>query len=111
MDTNLLIHRCKIQTRTGTENDFGEQTYTYADTYTGVLCRFSSPKGGMRRLDSGEFVEDMPKLFLKADQTVTETNRIIGTSGFEETFSVEKINDKYDSNIKHHRELDLKKVI
>lgn len=108
---NLLIHRCKIQTRTAINNDFGEPVYTYADTYTGVLCRFSSPKGSMRRLDGGEFVEDMPKIILKPDQTVAETNRIIGTSGFEDTYEILKVNKKYDTNGIHHITCDLKKVI
>ena len=108
---NLFIHRCKIQTRTGTANDFGEQTYTWVDTYTGVLCRFSTPKGSMRRLGSGEFVEDMPKLFLKSDQIVAEINRIVGTSGFEETYEILKVNKKYDGIGVHHIECDLKKVI
>lgn len=108
---NLLLHRCKIQTRTPTENDFGEQTYAYADTYTGVLCRFSSPKGSMRRLDSGEFVEDMPKIFLKPDQTVAKTNRIVGTVGFEETYEILKLNKKYDGVSLHHITCDLKKVV
>ena len=108
---NLLIHLCKIQTRTGTENDFGEQTYTYADTYTDVLCRFSTPKGSIRRLDSGEFIEDMPKIILKSNQTVAETNRIVGTSGFEETYEILKVNKKYDSTGIHHITCDLKKVV
>lgn len=108
---NLLIHRCKIQTRTGTENDFGEQTYTWADTYTDVLCRFSTPKGSMRRLDSGEFIENMPKIILKSNQTVAETNRIVGTSGFEETYEILKVNKKYDSAGIHHITCDLKKVV
>lgn len=108
---NLLIHRATIQTRTATENNFGEQTYTYADTYTGVLCRFSSPKGAMRRLESGEFVEDMPKIILKPGQTVAETNRIVGTSGFEETYEILKVNKKYDGIGIHHITCDLKKVV
>ena len=108
---NLLIHRCKIQTRSASTNDFGEKTYTWADTYTGVLCRFSTPKGSMRRLDSGEFIEDMPKIFLKSDQTVAETNRVVGTSGFKDTYEILKVNKKYNSNVLHHTECDLKKVI
>lgn len=108
---NLLIHRCKIQIRTASDNTFGEPVYSYADTYIGVLCRFSSPKGNMRRLGSGEFVEDMPKIFLKPDQTVAETNRIVGTSGFEETYEILKVNKKYNGSEAHHIECDLKKVI
>jgi len=108
---NLLIHRCKIQTRTATTNDFGEKTYTWADTYIGVLCRFSVPKGSMRRLETGEFVEDMSKIIFKPDQTVTETNRIVGTSGFEESYEILKVNKKYDSNEMHHITCDLKKVV
>ena len=108
---NLLIHRCKIQTRSATTNNFGEKTYAWADTYTGTLCRFSLPKGSMRRLDTGEFVEDMPKIILKPDQTVAETNRIVGTSGFTETYEILKVNKKYDSNGIHHITCDLKKVV
>jgi len=111
LNDNLLCHRCKIQTRSATPNDFGEKTYTYADTYTDVLCRFSTPKGSMRRLDSGEFVEDMPKIFLKTDQIIAETNRIVGTSGFEDTYEILKLNKKYDTIGIHHIECDLKKVI
>lgn len=108
---NLLLHRCKIQTRSATTNDFGEKTYTWADTYTEVLCRFSSPKGSMRRLDSGEFVEDMPKIFLKSDQTISEINRIVGTSGFEDTYQVLKVNKRYNGNTIHHIDCDLRKVV
>lgn len=108
---NLLIHKCKIQTRTETENTLGEKTYTWADTYTGVLCRFSSPKGSMRRLDSGEFVEDMPKIFLKPNQTISENNRIVGTSGFEDTYEVLKVNKRYNGNTIHHIDCELRKVV
>lgn len=108
---NLLIHRATIQTRTATDNDFGEPVYSYANTYTDVLCRFSSPKGSMRRLESGEFVENMPKIFLKPDQTVAETNRIVGTSGFENTYEILKVDKKYNGNEAHHIECDLKKVV
>ena len=108
---NLLIHRCKIQTRSPTSNDFGEKIYSWADTYTDVLCRFSTPKGGMRRLETGEYVEDMPKLFLKPDQTVSEVNRIVGVTGFLEDYEILKVNEKYNGLEKHHLELDLKKVI
>ena len=108
---NLLIHRCKIQTRTGTANDFGEQTYTWADTYTGIHCRFSSPKGIKQRLESGEFVADLPKIFLKADQDVSENCRIVGTTGFIETYSILKVNKRYDGNGIHHIDCELRKVV
>jgi len=65
----------------------------------------------MRRLDSGEFVEDLPKIFLKSSQTVAEENRIVGTSGFEDTYEILKVNKKYDANEIHHIECDLKKVV
>jgi len=108
---NLLCHRCKIQTRTGAANDFGEQIYSYADTYTSVLCRFSSPKGSKIRLDSGEFVTDAPKIFLKADQDVSENCRIVGVVGFTHTYRVMKVNRRYDGNGIHHTDCDLEKVI
>ena len=108
---NLLIHRCTVQTRDPSGNDFGEQTYTWADTYTGVLCRFSNPKGNKIRLDSGEFVVDNPKIFLKADQDVSENCRIVGTTGFEETYQVLKVNKRYDGNTIHHIDCELRKVV
>ena len=108
---NLLIHRATIQTRTATENEFGEQTYAYTNIYTGVHCRFSTPKGSMRRLDSGEFVEDMPKIFLKADQDISENCRVVGTTGFTETYAVLKVNNRYDGKGTHHIDCDLRKVV
>lgn len=107
----LLIHRCTIQTRSSTDNAFDEKIYTWADAYTNVICRFSSPKGSMKRLPSGEHVEDAPKLFLKATQEISEINRIVGTSGFEETYEVLKAKKSYDGGGVHHIECDLKKVI
>jgi len=92
-------------------NDFEEPIYSYTDAYTGVLCRFSSPKGNMRRLDSGEFVEDMPKIFLKSDQIVSEINRIVGVTGFSGNYEILKVNEKYNGTEKHHLELDLRKVV
>lgn len=108
---SLLLHRCTIQTRTGTANDFGEQTYSYANTYTGVHCRFTHPRGSMQRLESGEFVTSTPKLFLKSTQTISEENRVVGTTGFTNTYSVEKVKNIYDSVGLHHIECELKKVV
>ena len=108
---NLLIMKCTIQTRTSEVNNFGEPVYSWANTYTNVLCRFSSPKGSMKRLPSGEFVEDMPKIFLKPNQTISENNRIVGTSGFEDTYEVLKVNKRYNGNTIHHIDCELRKVI
>ena len=112
---SLLIHRCKIQTRTATTNGFGEKEYTWADTYTDVPCRFYQPSskyvGGMDRLDAGEFVRKLPKIFLMKDQTIVEQNRIVGTTGFEETYDVETVKKLYDSVGIHHIECSLKKVL
>ena len=116
---NLFVHYATIQTRDASENDFGEQTYTWADTYTDVLCRFSSPKGGKIRLDSGEFVTDAPKISFKAvssagimsDQDVSENCRIVGVVGFTHTYRVMKVNTRYDGNGIHHTDCDLEKVI
>lgn len=108
---SLLINRCKIQTRSATTNDFGEKTYTWTDTYTGVHCRLVHPKGAMQRLESGEFVTGSPKLFLKSTQTISETNRVVGTTGFANTYSVEKVKNMYDSVSLHHIECELKKVV
>lgn len=61
---NLLLHLCKIQTRSETENEFGEPVYIWQNTHTDVPCRYSTPKGDKRRLETGEYVENLPKLFL-----------------------------------------------
>ena len=111
MIDNLLLHRCTIQTRDASENDFGEQTFTWSNTYTNVPCRFSSPKGSKIRLDSGEFVTDAPKIFFKADQDVSENCRIVGVVGFTDIYQVLKINTRYDTNVVHHIECDLRKVV
>lgn len=108
---NLLLHRCTIQVRDASENAFGEQTFTWTDLSSNVQCRFSSPKGIKQRLDSGEFVTGMPKLFLKAAQDVSENCRIVGTLGFTETYEVLKVNKRYNTNAAHHTECDLRKVV
>jgi len=108
---DLLIHRCKVQARSETTNDFGEKTYTYADTYTDVHCRFTNPTGAMMRLESGEFVTGSPKLFLKSTQTIDETYRVVGTTGFTNTYSVEKVKDIYNGTELHHKECELKRVV
>ena len=112
MDT-LLIHECKIQTRNLSVNDFGEPAITsWSDTYTGVKCRYFNPSGSLRRLESGEYIEDMPKLFLKATQTISETdNRITGTTGFAGTYLIKKVNNLYNGSALHHKELNLVKVV
>ena len=108
---HLLLHRCTVQTRDASENDFGEKTYSYTDTYTSVLCRLVSPSGAKQRLPAGEFVTGMPRLFLKADQDVSENCRIVGTTGFDDTYEILKVNEIHNSHGLHHKELDLRKAI
>lgn len=107
----LLVNRCTIQARTASTNDFGEKTYSYADTYTNIHCRLAHVKGAMIRLDSGEFVTSTPVLFLKSTQTIDETYRVVGTTGFSGTYSVTKVKNIYDSSALHHIEVELKKVV
>jgi len=108
MVDNLLIMKCTIQTRDPSENSFGEPVYSWIDTYTNIPCRFSSQKGNMQRLESGENVKEEIKLFLKATQDVSENCRIVV---LEETYEVLKVNKRYNSNIAHHTECDLRKVV
>ena len=109
---SLLVHRCTIQVRSKTTNDFGEPVYTWANSETGVMCRYSSPSGRLRRLESGEYIEDMPKLFLKGSQTISETNnRIVGTTGFTGTYQIEKVSEIYNGSGLHHKECDLKAAV
>lgn len=111
MDT-LLIHRCTILVRNEIPNDFGEPVYTWVNSETGVSCRYSNPSGRQRRLESGEYIEDLPKLFMKATQTISETdNRITGTTGFTGTYSIKKVNNRYDGSALHHKEVELVKTI
>lgn len=111
MDT-LLIHTCTILVRNKTTNDFGEPVYTWATSETGVACRYSNPSGRLRRLESGEYIEDLPKLFMKASQALSETNnRITGTTGFTGTYSIKKVNNRYDGSALHHKEVELAKAI
>jgi len=109
---SLLIHRCTIQIRSKTTNDFGEPIYTWADSETNVACRYSNPSGQLKRLGSGEYIEDLPVLFLKAAQTISETdNKIIGTTGFTGTYQIKKVNDLYNGKGLHHKECDLRVAI
>jgi len=108
----LLIHRCTILVRSSTTNDFGEPVYTWANSETDIACRYSSPSGRLRRLESGEYIEDLPKLFLKASQTISQTNnRITGTTGFTGTYLIKKVNNRYNGSALHHKELDLTKTV
>ena len=109
---SLLIHECTIQVRSKTINDFREPVYTWADSETGVLCRYSSPSGRLKRLESGEYIEDMPKLFLKSTQSISETdNRIVGTTSFSGTYQIMKVNNRYNGSGLHHKECDLRVAI
>jgi hypothetical protein len=109
---SLLIHRCTTLVRSSTTNDFGELVHTWANSETGVVCRYSSPSGSLRRLESGEYIEDIPKLFMKASQTIAEvSNRITGTTGFTGTYMIKKVNNRYNGSALHHKELDLVKVV
>jgi len=62
-------------------------------------------------MESGEFVTSTPKIFLKSTQVISETNRVVGTRGFTNTYSVEKVKNIYDSISIHHIECELKKVV
>lgn len=108
---HLLVHKCTIQTRTNTPNTFGEPVYSWSDTYTNVPCRFTSQKGSLFRLSSGEFVTDTHELFLKNTQTISEDNRVVGTAGFVGTYEVLKVKNVYDSHKSHHLELDIREVV
>jgi len=111
MDT-LLIHTCTILVRNETTNDFGEPIHTWVNSETGVACRYSNPSGRLRRLESGEYIEDSPKLFMKASQAISETeNRITGTTGFTGTYLIKKVNNRYDGSALHHKEVELAKAI
>jgi len=109
---SLLIHECTIQARSKTTNDFGEPVYTWVNLETGVMCRHSNPSGRLKRLESGEYIEDLPKLFLKSTQSISETdNRIVGTTGFLGTYQIMKVNNRYNGSGLHHKECDLRVAI
>lgn len=101
-----MIHLCTIKTRTqsGTD-DFGEPTYTWADT-TNIPCRLVQAKRGTTvNMTSGEFVTGLPRLLLKI--SIDENNLIEGTSGFSGTYKILKVAAQYDSEVLHHYAADL----
>lgn len=109
---HLLIHRCTILVRSSTTNDFGEPVHTWANSETGIVCRYSNPSGRLRRLESGEYIEDIPRLFMKATQTISEAdNRITGTTGFTGTHMIKKVNNRYNGSALHHKEISLQKAV
>jgi hypothetical protein len=109
--TDLLIHRCTISRKTEGERDgYGEPASTWADLATAQPCRLTQPKGVTKTPVEGEYVEKLPVLFIGTSVTVTEADRIIGTTGFTDTYDIQKVRPAYDSGELHHYELDLKEV-
>ena len=108
--SDLLIHRCTILRETEGEIDgYGEPATSWANLATDQPCRLTQPKGTTKTPVEGEYVEKLPVLFIGIDVTITEADRITGTTGFSDTYDIQKVRPAYDSEL-HHYELDLKEV-
>lgn len=89
-------------------DDFGVPTST-TSTAT-VRCRFVNPKGGMKKLESGEHIYNLPAVILPTGTTVSEGDTITGTlTGFTRTYRVMHVrNVPADEGISHiHCDLEV----
>lgn len=61
-------------------------------TTTTVRCLFVSPKGGLKKLESGEALYNLPAVILPSGTAITEGDTLTGvTSGFTKTYRVKYV--------------------
>ena len=72
---------------------------------TTVKCRFINPKGGMKKLESGEHIYNLPAVVLPSGTTIAEGDILTGvTSGFTRAFRVKHVRTvQADEGISHIR--------
>ena len=84
---SLLNTICVVQNKTTTVDSTGNPVETWADAYTGVACRLQEVSGEEAVMLSRLAVVASHKLWLKADQAVTENNRVtFGGKNYQVTF-------------------------
>ncbi len=82
---------------------YGQPTYT--NVTSTVKCRFVNPKGGMRKIESGEHIYNLPAVVLPSGTTITEGDTLTGvTSGFTRAYRVMHVRTiQADEGISHIR--------
>ena len=100
-----FIHSARVrtgETPTGTADAYGKRGSV--PTYTLFACTFSRPKGGMRRLESGDLVETLPTLIYPANVSLEEGQVLEGLSpGYTRHFKILKITPVYTRVLDHWR--------
>jgi head-tail adaptor len=88
-----LPDTCTIQTVTRTSDSQGGYTETWADTYTGVLCRLAPQRAGGEQ-QTGEQLAALSLwvLTVTQSQALDETMRVVHSS---ETYEVTNVEDTH----------------
>lgn len=111
MHEGRLIHWCRIETGEATTGDpdaYG--FFTTSTTYASSKCVFANG-GGAKRLDSGEFIEDVPKAIFPASAVLTEGMHLIGvSSGWMREYVVKKVRTVWNRIAVDHISADLEAV-
>lgn len=110
-----MIHICTIQKRTmGAENAYGKSTPTWANTQTGLICRFYYPSDatGAERQDIGEVTSKPLQVMLENTVTIAEDEyRVVTASApYAGTYDVKKVFPRGGATGVHHYEAVLRKV-
>lgn len=94
---SLLIDRMHLQTKSSSQNDFGEWSYSYASSTDQTKCRMS-PLSAMERQDqSGRFDDVKYKCFCLSSASIARDNRLIWNG---DTYRIKEV--ILDSS-KHHK--------
>ena len=101
----LLTHTCYIQTKTSSQNDFGEWEYSYTTGTTPIDCRMTEVSAFDRVDPTGRFENLRYFAYFKSGASISENDRIIYGS---ETLLVREI--VLDAEY-HHKEALLSKLV
>ena len=84
-------------------DDYGVRSAVTA--ITTVKCRFVNPKGGMKKLESGEHIYNLPAVVLPSGTSIAEGDILTGvTAGFTRAFRVKHVRTvQADEGISHIR--------
>lgn len=74
---SLLVDSVDIQTRSGSTNDWGEETYSWSDAHTSVDCKVMMVTDEEQKKEVGQFEDIKYKIYFKNTQDVNVEDRII----------------------------------
>lgn len=105
----LLRNTCTIQTQSVTSRDaLGHDVFTWANTYTGVVCRLQGGSGNKETTQTKEAGIYPFTLWLLPTQTITEKDRVVFAGA---TYQVKGVATAYDGNgAASHEEAELELV-